>query len=728
MRRVLVYGDVNLGIIDGSAIWLTSISEVLSEVFDEVHVLLKTVPENRRLIRSIESIGNVFLHDPKLAPPATELDPRRAAQNISGLSGEIDPEVILIRGLRVAHFASRNEAVASRLWSYITDLPFPLHKASDRSISQLQNVVKSSHRVFAQTEEARSFLESICPEAAGKTHLLLPMVPAATELQHSRQRRVGLDPLRMVYSGKFAREWRTLEMLEIPVLLRERGVEAELVMIGDKFQANKEDPEWANRMRVRLTELSEDPESGVQWAGGMGRSEALSLMKTAHIGLGWRARDLESSLEISTKMLEYSMFGVPPLINRSEAHERLYGKSYPLMLNSDSIDDVLDLLVEMDPGRIDAARDAARDAVRPFGMDAAAERFKKMFRRPGAPEPGAVSSSSKRKKVVIASHDFKFMGEIIDFLKSSDEFELEIDLWSSLRDHDEKISRDLLQAADIVICEWCGPNAVWYAENKRPGQKLVVRLHAFETRGPWMRNLDYSKIDHLVFVSEYQKELSRTLLGFPDDVNCIVIPNSVDTQDFDRPKVPGSEFHLGVLGIVSMNKRPDRALDLMEELLRVDSRYILHIKGRMPWEYEYEWNRPVQRHQYLDFFGRIRSSQTLRNSVVFEPFGPDVASWFRKVGVILSPSFAESFHMAVAEGMASGALPVIWDRPGAREIFSDRFVHDDISAMARSVLSLRQESARDTMTREVKLYASRWDVHVVMKAWRDMLGEEHRRI
>ena len=30
--------------------------------------------------------------------------------------------------------------------------------------------------------------------------------------------------------------------------------------------------------------------------------------------------------------------------------------------------------------------------------------------------------------------------------------------------HDPEQSRELVDWADVVICEWCGPNAVWYSE------------------------------------------------------------------------------------------------------------------------------------------------------------------------------------------------------------------------------------------------------------------------
>ena len=45
----------------------------------------------------------------------------------------------------------------------------------------------------------------------------------------------GGTPLRLVYTGKFAPRWNTLEMTELPALLSAGGIASELHMAGDKI-------------------------------------------------------------------------------------------------------------------------------------------------------------------------------------------------------------------------------------------------------------------------------------------------------------------------------------------------------------------------------------------------------------------------------------------------------------------------------------------------------------
>src|SRR6478609_3289855 len=57
-RRVLVYGDVNLNLIDGSAIWAAAVVEVLALAGCDVTLLLKSRVTTTRLIAPLEAMPN----------------------------------------------------------------------------------------------------------------------------------------------------------------------------------------------------------------------------------------------------------------------------------------------------------------------------------------------------------------------------------------------------------------------------------------------------------------------------------------------------------------------------------------------------------------------------------------------------------------------------------------------------------------------------------------------
>lgn len=730
--RVILYGDVSPNIIDGSSIWLVSMAETLSSIFDEVHVQLKDTVRDRRLYDRLAALAGVITleHSSNAGGPA--LTPQAAAETIAARVDEIDPSAVVIRGSAVCAAAVEFPEISSRLWSYVTDLPFPPSSATESKLADLSKVAAQSHRVFAQTESARSYFEGFVPESNGKCILLNPMVPDEFFVDRADQSSATGSPVELVYSGKFASAWMTLEMIDLPAQLREHGIEARLTVIGDKFQKDTKDPTWHQRMRSALVAAHADPDSGVQWVGGRSRSEALEYVSRADYGLGWRTEGLNSSLELSTKMLEYCASGTPPIINRNDIHLDVLGDSYPLMLHESSARNVAEVLKRQQSSDPEELSDAVRSLVQDYSVSRSAERLRRAFERGGAIAADSAASkrhdvesagaaASRPHRILVASHDFKFMGEILGQLRIDPDVEVRIDRWDTLHTHDEADSRELLEWADTILCEWCGPNAVWYSQNKADHQRLVVRLHRFEMNGPWMSSLKTDRIDQMVYVSEFQRQQSEDRLQQLRRAPSSVIPNAIDTVDLDRPKLGGAEFHIGVLGIVPFVKRPDRAVDLLERLLEQDDRYVLHLRGRMPWEYQHEWKKNLQQQTYLDFFQRIRESPSLRSSIVFEPFGADVGSWFRKIGVILSPSSFESFHLATAEGMASGSLPIVWSRDGAIEIFGQSNVYGDCAKMTERILKIRDPETRARSSETARRTASSWDIVEVYSHWKAAL-------
>lgn len=714
--KALIFGDVSLNIIDGSSIWLASTAGALAQVFDEVHVLLKAPIENKRLIKPLKTNPKIHIHPHSTGVTAQPLSPRYAAQRLATLNQDIEPHAIIVRGSQVCAFVSSNPHMSKKLWAYVTDLPFPPSSITAKQVDQLRKIAGNSYRMFAQTESARSYLESICPEACGKTVLLPPMVP--DEFFEPVPKPTNRE-LTLIYSGKFARAWNTLEMLLLPEALKEKGVHAKLIMVGDKFQKDPKDPTWHIRMKNRLQELAEDPSSGVIWKGGLPRAEAIELVGQADLGLSWRDPEMDASLELSTKLLEYSAAGTAVIANRCSQHEALFGTDYPLLTSSvTSTAEIAQLISTFTVEDLHKHGSENRNKVGYYSYKEAVRRFKDYF----APVLDNITSVRDQPlKVAIASHDLKFMGDIINHLQANPSYQISFDNWHNLHTNDEAHSLSIVEESDVIICEWCGPNALWYSRHKKPGQKLIVRLHRFEVNGPWMHDIDFSNIDHLIFVSEFQKEQTFKQLGELPAQNVHVIHNSIDVVDLTRPKAHDARFHLGVLGFVPYLKRPDRALDLLEKLLETDDRYYLHFRGRQPWEFPHEWNNPVQQQLYLQFYDRIRTTPALQDHVIFDAPGADVANWFRKIGFILSPSSYESFHLATAEGMASGAYPIVWDRPGAESIFGSTYVHDSLDTMVQRIIEITHLCSPARAQREAQDAAQQWDNSQVMPLWDELI-------
>lgn len=291
------------------------------------------------------------------------------------------------------------------------------------------------------------------------------------------------------------------------------------------------------------------------------------------------------------------------------------------------------------------------------------------------------------KKIAFIGHDLKFVQHIITYLKDNFGYEVKIDEWTGHEIHDESKSLEIIDWADILFCEWGLGNVVWYQKNKKGHQKLFVRLHRFEMNTKYPRLFDYEKIDKLIAISPYIFEEFHRVAKIPRE-KMTVIFNAVDSERFNKPKV-GVEvkYNLGIIGIVPKLKRLDRAVEILENLYKIDKRYKLFIKGKHPNEYGWVWNDPIQRAHYDAIFNKIDKAP-YKNNIIFEGWG-DVSEWLKKIGYVLSVSDYESFHMAPIEGMASGAYPVVLRREGVNTIFPGNYIFDNIADSVNFITSVK---------------------------------------
>ncbi|MBZ4018767.1 hypothetical protein CCS38_24105 [Streptomyces purpurogeneiscleroticus] len=313
--------------------------------------------------------------------------------------------------------------------------------------------------------------------------------------------------------------------------------------------------------------------------------------------------------------------------------------------------------------------------------------------RNGARQNGArqdVRHRPRRLRVGVTGHDLKFFTGLLEHFRSRSDLDVRpAQSSAAFWDHDPRQARRLADWADVIICEWCGANAVWHARHKRPGQRLIVRLHRFELHTPWPGRLDIDAVDKVICVSPHYAEAIRITTGWPLE-KITVLPNTVDVDQLDRTKLPGAEYRIGMLGAVPASKRLDLALEVLAELRRHDPRFTLFVKSRLPWDVGHIWQRAEEVDHYRKVFHRL-DDPLLRRSVVFDPFGRDVASWLRGIGFVLSTSDHESFHLAPAEGMASGAIPAFLGWPGAERLYGPRWIHDDPVTMAASIARVVRE-------------------------------------
>lgn len=313
-------------------------------------------------------------------------------------------------------------------------------------------------------------------------------------------------------------------------------------------------------------------------------------------------------------------------------------------------------------------------------------------------------SEPAHQKIVVAGHDLKFATRIIEELEGQGH-EVVIDHWANHTQHDERHSLACIEGADVIFCEWALGNAVWYSNNKRPNQRMIVRFHLQELFTPYPHRLRMDAVDNIIFVGAHLRD--QAVRDFQlDAAKCLVVPNYVNDDKLNPLTDPTIRFNIGLVGIVPQRKRLDQALDVLARLRAVDDRYRLFIKGKAPKDYSWMAERSEEMEFYEEQYRRIANDPLLVDAVFFDGYSDDMSSWYRKIGVVLSVSDFESFHLTLPDGAASGALPASLAWAGADRIYPQSWISPDVTALSSSILvTCANETTWEKSVQEAQAFA-----------------------
>ena len=301
-------------------------------------------------------------------------------------------------------------------------------------------------------------------------------------------------------------------------------------------------------------------------------------------------------------------------------------------------------------------------------------------------------SALTRPRLLIAGYDLKFINPAIQQL--SQFFEIQVDEWSGHNSHNEQSSRQKLQWADYIWCEWLLGNAVWYSKNKLKHQKLVIRMHRFELGRDFGEQLDIDNVDAITTVSVLFFE--RLIERFPNIPRNKVrlLPNFVDASGYRQVDVAASKYNLAMIGFVPAKKGFADALRLLRALRRHDSRYNLTLFGKAPSDLPWLKNH-LDELEYFEECSRFIASEGLADAVSYAGFC-DIKSALaeKNIGFVLSMSEAvrdlpgfESFHIAIIDAYAAGAIGLVRYWTGCEYVYPRDIIYPDESSLLQKIVN-----------------------------------------
>lgn len=665
----IIYANISPNVADGSSIWMSSMVDIIATN----HKVILVLKENLRsdiIVSNIVNKHNLTIIQPSDYSDSVEINEQQALDVIRN----IDFMHPYLRGVLVRGIVAANELVSDRIFkyrtiSYLTDF-YEMKEGvvfiSDAQQKLVKNIALHSHLMLIQTIEIKKQVFSLLGYEHSNFAYLPPSLPDAIFDKKLKVVHKSTDAeIKIGYAGKIMPNWGMEELLSWVVNFnRKNDRKIKLFIAANKISAKGEERKpFVAKIKKLLAEAKAEHYTTLN------REQCINLLKDMDYVWAFRPGYFEDfTLELSTKLLEAIAMNQKVICYPSKIHINELGSDYPFYVKDES--DFCEVI----------------SSKRSFDSTHLINNLR---------DKHAVSNVAKRLSVYspfnlmydveniglicFSGHDFKFIDPYISYLKSRG-FKVIRDIWEWGIATDLETSKNNYKKSSVIFCEWGLANAVYFSNNNTENKPLYIRVHLQEINErakKFGKQINFGAVTKVIFVSNSVREEYIRLFSLPRE-KTIVIPNFVLDDEYGfsgGKKARAKVVTLGMVGIVPQRKRFDRAVNLLLALNEKGIDAELHIKGHRPENLEFMKgaSRIKELDYYYDVYNQIKE-KGLESKVIFSEWGNDVALWYKDIDFILSPSDFESFHYALADGVLSGSIPVVWNWSEASEIYQDSWI------------------------------------------------------
>ena len=124
--------------------------------------------------------------------------------------------------------------------------------------------------------------------------------------------------------------------------------------------------------------------------------------------------------------------------------------------------------------------------------------------------------------------------------------------------------KQLLHDSDIAWFEFCDQLSI--EATKAPKLcKYITRLHSYEMFTDMPKQVDWSKIDKLVYVSDVVHDYCSKKYGIPTDIST-VINNGVNIEKYQIPEKKKFNKKVAFIGYMNYKKGPQMLLEVFRKI------------------------------------------------------------------------------------------------------------------------------------------------------------------
>jgi glycosyltransferase involved in cell wall biosynthesis/Flp pilus assembly protein TadD len=247
--------------------------------------------------------------------------------------------------------------------------------------------------------------------------------------------------------------------------------------------------------------------------------------------------------------------------------------------------------------------------------------------------------------------------------------------------------KKLMEWADLAWFEWCD-QLIIEATKLSKTCPIICRLHSYEAFTTMPDHVDWRKVDKLVMVNQ-SVEIVMSMLHPKCAADSIIIPNGVDTAKFKIPPDKKYGKNLCSVGYINYKKDPALLLQCFKAIHDRDPEFKFFLAG--------DYQDP----RFKLYFDHLIPK--LNIPVQFDGWVDDIPGYFKDKDFVISTSVFESFHYSIAEGMASGLMPLVHNWPGSENIYPEKYRFNTPDDCAELALSLMDQD-RAKLAKDNRMY------------------------
>lgn len=262
-----------------------------------------------------------------------------------------------------------------------------------------------------------------------------------------------------------------------------------------------------------------------------------------------------------------------------------------------------------------------------------------------------VPNDRQRILVTATQDNFHFMHPVMRLMREQGHYVTTL----SSDELTQQTLLDALKHCDVAWFEW-GDSAITYASKMPKYCKIVCRMHRYELFNHSYLQVDWKKIDEVIFVSEAMKFRFVETLGnkLPPDLKISVVANLTDHKPILAATPNRNPYHIACVARFAPQKNLVMLLPIMQQLIKKEPRFKIFIAGR------------VEDKCLYDSFKELISLYELTGNVVIcgTIASNEMSQWYADKSFLLSVSYSEAHPMGIFEGMLAGLKPIVFHAPG----------------------------------------------------------------